>query len=76
MPVLTDLPVARSGPEYRTPWNRGCCQCRIPGMHPQGPLQILCLSMMVCGLACTGALLCLLPTKTGNINFNTDPLNL
>lgn len=65
MPILTDLPAARSGPEYHTPWSRGCCQCRIPGTPPQGPLQILFLSMMVCGLACTGALLCLLPTKTG-----------
>lgn len=76
MPILTDLPVAHSGPEYHTPSSRGCCRCRIPGTPPQGLLQILCLSRTVCGLACTGALLCLLPTKTGNRDFNTDTLNL
>lgn len=65
MPTLTDPPVAHSGSEHHTPWSRGCCQRGIPGMPPRGLSQILCLSMTVCGLACTGALLCSLPTKQG-----------
>lgn len=72
----SDPPGARSGSRCRTPWSRGCCRCWIPGTPPQGPSQILCLSMMACGPAWTGAQLCLLPTKTGKKAFSTNTRNV